>query len=47
MFALFDAVSRVDPEDLFIRESFVKQAQEMGTIEDLPLDLYSTQNYVV
>ena len=44
--ALFDAVSRMDPNDLFVRDSFVKHVQKRGMIEDVPLDAYSTQSYV-
>jgi hypothetical protein len=45
--ALFDAVSRVDPSDLTLRDSFVKFAELKGMIEDVPLAKYSTQTFAV
>ncbi|KAL3924783.1 MAG: hypothetical protein SGILL_000829 [Bacillariaceae sp.] len=43
--ALYDALSRLDPLDLTVRESFLKHVKQKGRIEDLPPDKFSTQSY--
>jgi hypothetical protein len=43
---LYYAVSRTDPGDMRLRETFVKFVKRNGTIEDVPLEKYSTQAYI-
>jgi hypothetical protein len=43
---LFYAILRTDPDGLTLRDAFVDFAKQKGTIEDVPLDKYSTQDYV-
>ena len=43
---LFYALVRTDPDGLTLRDSFIEFVKRKGTIEDVPLDKYSTQDYV-